>query len=114
MEFSEQEYWHGLPFPPPGDHPNLGIEPTSLVSPTLAGRFFTIVPPGSPTSYPHPLPTHVPSLSASLGSLTAPNGPNVPYEPLQPLASLASQAVTSEGSSPPPPPQLQDARKQSL
>ena len=37
MEFSSQEYWSGLPFPPPGDLSNLGIEPTSLVSPALAG-----------------------------------------------------------------------------
>ena len=29
MGFSRQEYWSGLPFPPPGDHPNPGIEPTS-------------------------------------------------------------------------------------
>ena len=32
MEFSRQEYWHGLPFPSPGDLPNPGIEPRS---PTL-------------------------------------------------------------------------------
>ena len=43
---SGQEYWRGLPFPPPGHLPNLGIEPTSLASPTLAGRLFTIVPTG--------------------------------------------------------------------
>ena len=30
IEFSRQEYWSGLPFPPPGDLPNLGIEPGSL------------------------------------------------------------------------------------
>ena len=30
MGFSRQEYWSGLPFPPPGDLPNPGIEPTSL------------------------------------------------------------------------------------
>jgi len=29
MGFPRQEYWSGLPFPPPGDHPNPGIEPTS-------------------------------------------------------------------------------------
>ena len=29
MEFSRQEYWSGLPFPSPGDLPNLGIEPAS-------------------------------------------------------------------------------------
>ena len=41
MEFSKQEYCSGLPFPSPGDLPNQGIEPTSPVSPTLAGSFFT-------------------------------------------------------------------------
>ena len=30
MEFSRQEYWSGLPCPPPGDLPNPGIEPRSL------------------------------------------------------------------------------------
>ena len=39
--FSRQEHWSGLPFPP-GDLPDPGIEPTSLLSPALAGRFFTI------------------------------------------------------------------------
>ena len=29
MGFSRQEYWSGLPFPPPGDLPNLGIEPAA-------------------------------------------------------------------------------------
>ena len=43
MEFFRQEYWSGLPFPPPGDLPHLGIEP---MSPALAGRFFTTEPPG--------------------------------------------------------------------
>ena len=32
MGFSRQEYWDGLPFPSPGDLPNPGTEPTSLVS----------------------------------------------------------------------------------
>ena len=45
MEFSRQEYWSGLPLPPPGDLPDPGIKP---VSPALAGRFFTTVPPGKP------------------------------------------------------------------
>ena len=40
--FSRQEYWSGLPCPPPGDLPNPGSEPVSLMSPELAGRFFTI------------------------------------------------------------------------
>ena len=41
MGFSRQEYWSGLPSPPPGDLPDPGIEPTSLMYPALAGRFFT-------------------------------------------------------------------------
>ena len=39
--FSRQEYWSGLPCPPPGDLPDSGIKPVSLVSLALAGRFFT-------------------------------------------------------------------------
>ena len=42
MGFSRQENWSGLSCPPPGDLPNLGVEPVSLKSPELAGRFFTI------------------------------------------------------------------------
>ena len=45
MGFSRQEYWSGLPCPPPGDLPDPGIEPTSLASLaslSLAGGFFTI------------------------------------------------------------------------
>ena len=37
MGFSRQEYWNGLPCPPPGDLPNPGIKPTS---PAMPGRFF--------------------------------------------------------------------------
>ena len=40
MELSRPEYWSGLPFPFPGNPPDPGIEPTSLASPALAGRFF--------------------------------------------------------------------------
>ena len=41
MGFSRQEYWSGLPCSPPGDLPDPGIEPASLRTPALAGRFFT-------------------------------------------------------------------------
>ena len=41
MEFSRQESWSGLPFSPPGDLPDPGIKPGSLMSPVLAGGFFT-------------------------------------------------------------------------
>ena len=40
--FSRQEYCSGLPCPPPGDLPHPGIEPESLMSPALVGRFFTM------------------------------------------------------------------------
>ena len=48
MGFSRQEYWSGLPCPPPGGLPDPGIAPAS---PALAGRFFTTEPPGKPPSY---------------------------------------------------------------
>ena len=41
MKFFRQEYWSGLPFPTPGDLSDPGIKPMSLVSPALAGKFFT-------------------------------------------------------------------------
>ena len=44
MGFSRQEYWSGLPSPPPGDLPDPGIKPASLVSPALVGGFFTTEP----------------------------------------------------------------------
>ena len=40
MGLSRQECWSGMPCPPPGHLPNSGIEPTSLMSPALAGKFF--------------------------------------------------------------------------
>ena len=41
MGFFRQEYWSGSPCPPPGDLLDPGFKPTSLISPALAGRFFT-------------------------------------------------------------------------
>ena len=41
MGLSKQEYWSGLSFPSPGDLSDPGIKPTSLMSPALAGGFFT-------------------------------------------------------------------------
>ena len=41
MEFSTQEDWSRVPFPTPGDLLDPGIKPMYLVSPALAGRFFT-------------------------------------------------------------------------
>ena len=49
MGFSRQEYWSGLPCPPPGDLPDPGIQSASLTSPALAGRFVTSSATGKPT-----------------------------------------------------------------
>ena len=51
LGFSRQEYWSGLPFPSPGDLPDPGIEPASLMSPALAGGLFTTESPGKPILY---------------------------------------------------------------
>ena len=51
--FSRQEYWGGLPCPPPGDLPDPGIKLVSLMSPALAGGSLPLVPPGKP------LPTRI-------------------------------------------------------
>ena len=48
MGFSKQEYWSGLPFSPPGDLRDPGIEPASPVCPTVAGRLFSTEPLGKP------------------------------------------------------------------
>ena len=45
MGFPRQEYWSGLPFPPPQDLLDPGIEPESLA---LASGFFITEPPGKP------------------------------------------------------------------
>ena len=47
MQCSKQEYWSGLPFPPPVHLPNPQTKPRL---PELAGRFFTTEPPGKPFS----------------------------------------------------------------
>ena len=48
MEFSWQEYWSELAFPPPGELRDPGIEPVSPASPAVAGRFFITDSPGTP------------------------------------------------------------------
>ena len=40
MGLFRQEYWSGLPCPPPGNQPDPGIKPVSLTSSALAGGFF--------------------------------------------------------------------------
>ena len=45
LEFARQEYWRGLPFPPPGDLPDPGIKPWS---PLLQADSLLTEPPGKP------------------------------------------------------------------
>ena len=52
MGFFRQEYQSGLSFPPPGNLPDSGIEPMSLISPALAGGSLPLEPPGKPFMYP--------------------------------------------------------------
>ena len=51
----QEEYWSVLPFPPPGDLPNLGITPTSLAFLVWSGRVFTTEPPGSAYTLRNPI-----------------------------------------------------------
>ena len=51
MGLSRQEYWSGLPCPPPGDLPNPGTEPMSLASPALADGFLALHHLGSSGSH---------------------------------------------------------------
>ena len=53
--FSRQEYWSGLPFPPPGDLPNPGVEPRS---PTLQADALLSEPPGKPHTIVYRLQSH--------------------------------------------------------
>ena len=46
MGFFSQEYWSGLPFPPPVDLPNPGIKPESSVSPALQADSLPAEPSG--------------------------------------------------------------------
>ena len=68
MRFSRQDYWSGLPCPPPGDLSDPGIKPESPVAPALAGGFFTTDHLGSP-AHQHRNPPVILSTSGSLSSL---------------------------------------------
>ena len=53
MGFSRQEYWSGMPCPPPGDLPNPGTEPASLMSPALQVGSLPLVLLGKPKDIIH-------------------------------------------------------------
>ena len=69
--FSRQDYWIGLPCPPPGDLPHPGIEPASLRSPASSGEFFTAgatweAPPAGHAPVPYQLVSHRVQLMGAL------------------------------------------------
>ena len=53
--FPRQEYWNGLPFPPPGDLPDSGIELASPSASEFTGGHFTVEPPGKSIPLVYPL-----------------------------------------------------------
>ena len=59
LECPRQEFWSGLPFRTPGDLPNPGIEPASLMSPALTGGLFTTGTTWKPMDTPTCSKTHV-------------------------------------------------------
>ena len=75
--FSRQEYWSGLPCPPPGDHPHPGIKPASLMPPALAGGVFTTSTIWEAPHSPHDtvLKYHVLGVPSHGGVKTSPDSP---------------------------------------
>ena len=78
LGFSRQKYWSGLPFPSPGGFSDPGIK---LVSPSLAGRFFTTEPPGKPLFFRYHPPYSSPeqpswpeAMTSLISSRCYPNG----------------------------------------
>ena len=64
MEFSRQEYWSGLPFPPPGDLHDAGLEPASPAPPALQVNSLPTEPSGKP---------HIPSQNRNSKRYMHPN-----------------------------------------
>ena len=71
----QQEYWSVWPFPSPGDLPDPGIKPVSLMSPALASGFFTTSAPWEARDDPWQLFTRAAHLSLGIqGSLLVVSG----------------------------------------
>ena len=110
MGFCRQEYWSGLPCPSPGDLPDAGIESLSLVSPALAGRFFTTsatrkwsdIKVVSDSLWPHGLYTswNSPGQNIGVGSLSLLQGifPTQGSNPGLPHCRLILHQLSHEGS----------------
>ena len=89
MGFSRQEYWNGLPCPPPGALTGLEIEPTSLTSRALAVGFFTAEPSRKPQKYVYKytnIQIHI-SLLCLLKAVSIPNSQILVYHYHSPYKS---------------------------
>ena len=101
--FPKQEYWNGLPFPPPGNSPHPETEPESPLSLALAGRFFTTALPGKSQDSRRPgtcLPNSQPpgfllriQFKASSASSRPWVGMGLPSRPLIPAHPLTSSGT---------------------
>ena len=96
MGFSRQEYWSGLPFPPPEDLPHLGIE---HAAPVQTDSFFTTESPGKP--YPRPFfSVLIPHYSAT-PSLSHPSPLSTPHSShpnsVSPVNSSTTARATKSG-----------------
>ena len=78
MEFSRQEYWGGLPFAPPGDLPDPGMEPTSPVSPALQADSSLLSHWGLPYDGLHPNKLMYVKNIVNQSSFNIANLPNIP------------------------------------
>ena len=93
VEFSRQEYCVGCPensTDPPGDLPDPGIKPMSLVSPALAGRFFTTEPLGIPLNQALPW---LPAFTALMWLEVSPRGSSLLPHPSCSFLGLPSPAA---------------------
>ena len=105
MGFSRQEYWSGLPCPPPWDLPDPGIKPES---PALTEVFFITEPPGKPSHEPIVGQNHLPQslfwkkvLTSSCNLLTTTpgegNGNPLQYSCLESSIDRGAWGATGHG-----------------
>ena len=88
MGFSKQEYWSGLPFPPPGDLPKPGIKPTSLSLLHWQACSLPLVPPEKPNIIRMQISQHFPWAPLVGHGVSC---PVLPPEPPAPRSSHLAQ-----------------------
>ena len=98
---SRQEYWSGLPFPPPGDLPHPGIKAASPVAPALAGGFFSASTTWEAHHLAQPTPSSPPPPSSSESFGPSPTSAN-PHDGNLRLKVPSFPSSLSPGHVPPP------------